>query len=571
MMNTTRELIPLDDIRQNPFQPRLDPGTEEEIADLARSIEEIGLLQPPVGRRVDGHVELATGHRRLAAYQYGQENSDRIDVIWDEIPIDIRELDDQAMFELAVIENLQRKDLNPIERARAMATYRDHFGATSAKIGELFGLSDSSVRNALRLLTLPEPVQEQVSTGGISETTARKLLTAQRLAPGKVQAIAAQITSDSPGHEFTEDHINRTIEQGIVGKAGAQKMWSRWNEGAEPLAGPGLWPLASWSPPDPQNITHGEFMKAFPQHRGLITPKDWERAYADACFGAPAPSLMENHKIAEDLAADIISIAWPPNCSACPHHAVFNGEHYCGLRACFENKKASWLEAETRRVSAELGIKIYDAEKDGKIFDPWQYSWGEETTRWEEQLEAKDPYLRLRPKYEAYSTHQGTDSLCVQVVSVDPKKVKQIEKERKEATNNKALHEERDREYAAARARRDQANQWFENHAEQVLARAFDALHPALIRRLLNRGDSGGMSKAAIENSKRALARTAFWTYGEWEKGPVGLAKYLAGAASEIGLALPEDWLEQAKRFEGGDPESETVSAETVADPVSTI
>jgi hypothetical protein len=344
-------------------------------------------------------------------------------------------------------------------------------------------------------------------------------------------------------------------------------MWSRWNEGTEPLAGPGLWPLASWSPPDPQSITHVEFIKAFPHHRGVVTAASWERAYKDARLGAPAASLMENHKLAEDLAADLVSLAWPPHCGACPHHAVFNGEHYCGLRACFDNKKAAWLQAEARRASAEWGIPIYDPEKDGKVFDQWTYTWGEETTRWEEQLEAKDPYLRLRPNYEPYSTHQGTHSQCVQVVSIDPKKVKQIEKERKQAAADKARHEGRDREHHAAMARREQANQWFGTNAEQVLARAFDALHPALIRRLANRGDFGSGSKAETEKAKRALARTAFWKYDEWEKGPVGLAKYLAGAVAEIGLVLPEDWLEKAERFESGDPEIETVSAETVADP----
>lgn len=188
-------LAPLEVIKSNPFQPR-EMEDEEHIQKLAQSIAEDGLLQTPVGRLIDGDgdpepfaealqqtgedkktlfdrncygVELAFGHSRLAAFRLLQK-AGRTEFA--QMPVLIRDIPDEEMFRLAIRENLERKALTPIEEARAMARYRNEFGKTSAEIGALFGLSESAVRNKLRLIDLPDVAQEKLANGEISEGTA---------------------------------------------------------------------------------------------------------------------------------------------------------------------------------------------------------------------------------------------------------------------------------------------------------------------------------------------------------------------------------------------------------------
>lgn len=202
--------IKLDFIMANPWQPRMSEDAEH-IKKLAISIAEDGLMQVPVGRLVDVagqacsiddafkmaptfdsvrdawrylfeqmgcQVQLAFGHSRLAAYKWLRDVRDYSDILLDfsTMPVKILDLTDEEMFRMAISENLQRKDLNPIEEARAMEHYRDDFHKTSAEIGELFGLAESSVRNKMRLLGLPAEIQEAAGQGKISEGSARELL-----------------------------------------------------------------------------------------------------------------------------------------------------------------------------------------------------------------------------------------------------------------------------------------------------------------------------------------------------------------------------------------------------------
>ena len=171
------ENIPLAAIDPNPYQTRQNED-QEHIKNLALSIAAKGLLQIPTGRRTDGSIQLAFGHSRLAAFKWLEEvkANSNLNGDWSTIPINIQELTDPEMFELAVVENLERRNLSPIDEAKAMSIYRDQFGKTSAEIGELFHLSDSAVRNKIRLLGLPADAQEALRIGAMTEGSARSLL-----------------------------------------------------------------------------------------------------------------------------------------------------------------------------------------------------------------------------------------------------------------------------------------------------------------------------------------------------------------------------------------------------------
>lgn len=157
--------VPVAQLRASPFQPRQHMD-EEAIAELAASVAAKGVLQPIVVRPIEGGYEIVAGERRFrAARQAGLVT----------VPAVVRELTDQETLEIAIIENLQREDLNPMEEAHAYKHLLE-FGLTQEKVAEAVGKSRSAVANTLRLLTLPEDAQTALEAGAISAGHARAIL-----------------------------------------------------------------------------------------------------------------------------------------------------------------------------------------------------------------------------------------------------------------------------------------------------------------------------------------------------------------------------------------------------------
>ncbi len=154
------------EIEDNPFQPRRDFG-ESEIASLAESLKEHDMLQPILVRRLDDRYQLISGERRLrAAIQAG----------WSTVPARVREADDRLVAELAIVENLQRKDLNPIEKALSFKRYLEQHGCSQEDLARRLKIDRSTIANLMRLLELPESVLTAIRNGQISAGHARALL-----------------------------------------------------------------------------------------------------------------------------------------------------------------------------------------------------------------------------------------------------------------------------------------------------------------------------------------------------------------------------------------------------------
>jgi ParB family chromosome partitioning protein len=154
-------------IRPNPFQPRAE-FDEGEIAALAESLKRQGVLQPVVVRPAEGgFYELVAGERRWRASKKAGFNR---------IPAVIRDVDDRRMLEMALVENLQRRDLNPIEKARAFRQLMQLNSWTQEEVADAVGLGRPTVANFIRLLELPPEIQEAVSRGTITMGHARALL-----------------------------------------------------------------------------------------------------------------------------------------------------------------------------------------------------------------------------------------------------------------------------------------------------------------------------------------------------------------------------------------------------------
>lgn len=163
--------VPIDRVSPNPRNPRRSFG-EADLIDLAQSIREHGIVQPVVVRPSpdqSGRYEIVAGERRWRAAQ-------RAGLA--ELPVIVRDVDDRTALELAVIENVQRADLNPVEEARGYQQLIDEHGYSQADLGQVIGKSRSHVANTLRLLKLPDVVHDMLVSGTLSAGHARTLVTA---------------------------------------------------------------------------------------------------------------------------------------------------------------------------------------------------------------------------------------------------------------------------------------------------------------------------------------------------------------------------------------------------------
>jgi ParB family transcriptional regulator, chromosome partitioning protein len=162
---TLRELS-IAQVRPNPYQPRTRID-EAALAELAESMQASGLLQPVVVRAQAGGYELIAGERRWRAAQR---------LGWSKIPAVVKDVDDRTLLTLALIENLQRNDLSPIDEAAGYRRLGDQFHLAHAEIARVVGRNRSTIANLLRLLQLPDEVQGMLHDGRLSEGHARALL-----------------------------------------------------------------------------------------------------------------------------------------------------------------------------------------------------------------------------------------------------------------------------------------------------------------------------------------------------------------------------------------------------------
>ena len=162
--------VPIDSIEPNPDQPR-KKFFKDDLDDLARSIAEKGIIQPLIVRNTDDkndNYQIVAGERRWRAAQIARIHS---------VPVIVREFNDLEVLEVAIIENIQRSDLNPIDEARGYQQLMSRFSHTQEKLSQALGKSRSHIANLLRLLTLPEDVQGMLADNVISIGHARALIT----------------------------------------------------------------------------------------------------------------------------------------------------------------------------------------------------------------------------------------------------------------------------------------------------------------------------------------------------------------------------------------------------------
>ena len=223
--------VPIDLIQRGRFQPRrdMDPAALQELAD---SIRQQGVMQPVVVRPIaEGRYELIAGERRWRATQMAELDS---------IPAIIRDVPDEAAIAMALIENIQRENLNPIEEAFALQRLQDEFGLTQAQVAEAVGKSRTTITNLLRLIGLTEDVRLMLEHGDLEMGHGRAMLTlppeqqmqvakqvvAKSLSVRQTEALVRRIQQETPGHKSSGqaavDPNIRALQDDLAERLGAR-------------------------------------------------------------------------------------------------------------------------------------------------------------------------------------------------------------------------------------------------------------------------------------------------------------------------------------------------------------
>lgn len=211
------KLIPIAQVARNPFQPRTEFNVED-LVELQESLKASGLLQPITVRRRPGKdgFELIAGERRLrAALKLG----------WKEIPAIIREIDDKTLLTLALVENLQRTDLNPIEEGEGYHRLSHDFGLTQQQIAETVGKDRTTIANMLRVLQLPESVRKLLQDGKLSMGHAKVLLGLDD--SEKIVTLATEIVREGLTVRELEQRLRQVDGTARKGKAGRPRTADR--------------------------------------------------------------------------------------------------------------------------------------------------------------------------------------------------------------------------------------------------------------------------------------------------------------------------------------------------------
>ena len=190
-------MISVDVILPNPHQPRAEIA-DEDVEDLVSSVQEKGVIEPLIVKRSGNKFILAAGERRLKAAQLAGLT---------EVPVIIRDLTDQELLEIGLIENLHRKDLNPMEEADAYEQLSKKFGLTHEQIAHLVSKDRTTITNTLRLLALPEKIKRYLRSGALNQGHARALLALEDEL--KMVEVAERIVRDQLSVRQTEILIKR--------------------------------------------------------------------------------------------------------------------------------------------------------------------------------------------------------------------------------------------------------------------------------------------------------------------------------------------------------------------------
>jgi ParB/RepB/Spo0J family partition protein len=337
-------------IHPNPWQPRQEMNDLQSLAD---DIKANGLLQIPTARPAPGkagHVQLAFGHRRFAAWQIAFPGQ--------EFPVELQELTDRQMSDIAAAENSARKDLTAIEKALAIKRRMADFKISQLDAGAPFGYkTQGAIANLLALLALPAPIQDCVSTGDLPERHARQLAKLAKAAPKDAEKLAKEIAKASPAERDVKmaEGLNEFIQR----------------KGCD--------------------LDDAKFEITWPTEP--ITPGS---EFGDSSVNVPA-----------ELVGETIQA-----CNRCPYYYGRDHDQYCARPACFQYKNNLFARLEMDAAVKRLGIAAISGDEKGKEKDlPYEFSERIKSVTHLAQVAKQHGYLKLRLKVREYGRTWHADRL----------------------------------------------------------------------------------------------------------------------------------------------------------------
>ena len=366
-----QDVVSIKLIIPNPSQ-LADTRNEAKVLEIAESLKlnrdngTKGLLQVPTARHVNGSYELAFGHHRLYAFSLLAEQGDSF---FEEMPLIVRDLSDQQMFELMAIENFKRRDIGPIEKAKTIHSYMTKFNKSSVEAGAFFQMSEEAIRGSIYLLQLPAPAQEKLDKGEITITTGRQLVTVSKLL-GEEGVEDALEEMESEIFDSPQDAIEQVLSmaEGLVARLDSRAGWFS----VKPFPSKHLAPITKNLIEKALEVDENTPPEVKAEIKELVRILQAGMDLVDENF--PNIRKLDPHAgptLGQARAAGSLEkvrvLALPPACERCSFHAVLDGDHYCGLVHCRTRKVEGWERKERDDFAKKLGIKLYvNAKDDGQ-------------------------------------------------------------------------------------------------------------------------------------------------------------------------------------------------------------
>lgn len=406
-----QELVPVELIDPNPYK-RLEFRDEAKVLELAENIEQncrdgvgtIGLLEIPIARRVDDRYQLAFAYHRHQAFLHlaGQGKNE-----FSRMPLIIESLTDQQMFEAMATEILLHREVTFIEEAETFHQYMQLFHKTSAETATRYGKTDEYVRSRLMFIQLPDSAKERARSGELNVSSARVLVSAQKIGGEKlVEKALKEIDTmkTSRMHDTPQDAIEHAIHNapGVV-RIYSSTPWLTANKNFPRKHLPKLTEKDLISVLGVSSDSESRLAKEI-----LDTLSHGEEFTSD---DATYPSFRP-----ENL-AKLRTLINPPACDRCPFHTVVDGSQYCGIQLCMERKKAAWSQKELEDISKKLGVPLYQ-KSDGTMVQLSSFQEADQKL-WNEGVAD----LRLVPAQYMYNNFDGVgQNLRVVVVGATAEK-----------------------------------------------------------------------------------------------------------------------------------------------------
>ncbi|MCI0551291.1 MAG: hypothetical protein L0287_10070 [Anaerolineae bacterium] len=396
-----------------------------------------GLEQLPLARlNPDGCYEFAFArHRRAAFIELAQE-----DPFWSEIPMIVQDLTDLQMFEALAIENLQRREINPMEKSEMYRTYMS-FGKKSPEAALFFDTTEEDIRGTIRFGNLHPSAQELLRNGTINVSQGRMLLTVQRVVS---QQRLVQALEDIKHKTFDiPTAIRNAVESDMDSERfdGSADAWLDLKKFPTKY----LPPLSKKAVGELLNVQSGTVSEIALKKitlTDLMSDLESGIESADEQYSVFNPDQLEMMRI----------LVNPPACTACSKHVQMDGVHYCGLKLCFNRKTLAWSAAETAKNVKEIGIPLYANEAtDGKAIELNRYV--------EEDLKlfkSRHADLRLKQtKRVVWNNFSGLPNNLI-LVAVGKTAANRIKKQ-EAAASEKLISHEREIAEQEKRAREEEA------------------------------------------------------------------------------------------------------------------